>query len=689
MIKLPSIHIGKLSMLLSILVWLALLFVDLVRIFGIINSLESGISSEITWILEILFFFTLYFFYSHNLEKNKQKDFLNLIWRAASTGLFATVVALLIELFYFTLGESKLGDEPFLKNFFYHVNFALTTIFLISSALLWKHLILYQKTKKVVKQWQAFEFALLVAMFFVFFNKNNLDYSFIFGLVILLVISAVLSGNLKWIPYLNFKEKWKSLLFLFLILVCTGFLFRRFLVYSNAEVYQVNLTDNLFLVALFIFIFLYALFSFLVTLFNLPTSSVFEQKLTEAINFQRLSQSIKPEENEEQVLDILMDSCMSASYADGAWLEILAHGSETVISQRRFLDLKTQEDLAKAISQSSDSNKSQNNLEPQNIRIIHPTYESALIIPMEVNNSKIGKMILVKEVKDGFNKEMISIIETFSRQACIAVENHRLLNQAIKNERYQEELKIAQRVQKALLPTKLDHPESFEICAYSNAADEVGGDYYDTFKLDEDRYVLIIGDVSGKGTSAAFHMSQMKGIFHSLIQLNLSPAEFMIRANAALSKCLEKNHFITASIFLINIREQKICHSRAGHVPTLFFQAKENKSEFMLFDGLGLGILRNRKYENHVQEKTFHYSSGDILVLITDGIVEAKNQKGQQFGFERIRSLVEIHKDKNPKEIQNLLIDSLHAFVGGNGMIDDDYSMMVVKFLTPEENNKH
>ncbi|WP_332911621.1 hypothetical protein [Algoriphagus boritolerans] len=155
-----------------------------------------------------------------------------------------------------------------------------------------------------------------------FFNKNNFDYSFLFGMVILLVISAVLSGNLKWIPYLTFKEKWKSLLFLFIILICIGYLFRRFMAYSEAETYQVNLTDNLFLMALFGFIFIYAIFSFLVTLFNLPTSSVFEQKLTEAINFQRLSQSIQPGENEEQVLDILLDSCMSASYSDAAWIEI-------------------------------------------------------------------------------------------------------------------------------------------------------------------------------------------------------------------------------------------------------------------------------------------------------------------------------------------------------------------------------
>lgn len=688
MVKLPSIHIGKLSLLLAILVWLALLFVDLVRLFGLINEINSGISDEITWILEILFFFTVYAFYSYSIGKNVQSDFLNLLWRAASTGIFASVTALLIELFYFSLGDSKLASEPFLKNFFYHVNFALTAIFLISSALLWKHLILYQKNKQVVKQWQAFEFAMLVAMFFVFFNKNNFDYSFLFGMVILLVISAVLSGNLKWIPYLTFKEKWKSLLFLFFILVSIGYLFRRFMAYSDAEAYQVNLTDNLFLMALFGFIFIYALFSFLVTLFNLPTSSVFEQKLTEAINFQRLSQSIQPGENEEQVLDILLDSCMSASYSDAAWIEINPEEQTTGSNQLRFINESMKDELSSLIQKqkaASDwaSTDRPELLHPLPLKLEHPRYESTLLVPIVIHKKAIGRMVLLKEVRDGFNKEMVNIISTFVRQACIAVENHRLLNQAIQNERYQEELKIAQRVQKALLPTKLDHPDTFGICAFSNAADEVGGDYYDTFQLDENRYVLIIGDVSGKGTSAAFHMSQMKGIFHSLIQLNLSPAQFMIKANSALSKCLGKNHFITASIFLINIAQQTICHARAGHIPTLFYQAKEKKSEFMLFDGLGLGILRNKQYENHVQEKTFTYDQGDILVLITDGIVEAKNQKGLQFGFERIRSLVEIHHEKSPEEIQTQLINSLHSFVGGDLMIDDDYSMMVVKFQTP------
>ncbi len=685
MIKTPSLSLGRISLLLAILVWLALVLVDLVRIFGMINNLDSGISEEVTWILEILFFFFLYLVYRHIFWKNRQADFLTLIWRGVSNGLFAAGAGLLTELIYLTLGESKIGTDPFLTNIFYHINFAWTSAFLISTALLWRHLILYQKNKQVVKQWRVFELSMLGSLFFVFFNHNNFDYSFLFGLVILLVVSIRLAVNLKWIPYLNFKEKWKTLLFLFLILLSSGILFYRVLSYGNEAILQINLTDNLFIMALFGFVFAYGLFSFLVTLFNLPTSSVFEQKLTEAINFQKLSQSIQPEDNEEQVLDILLDSCISASYSDGAWIELNSKEQIQLKHPLRLLDQATQTALAALIPKETQSwILSPSTEQSQTVRLNHDVYKSALLVPLIVNKSIVARIVLIKEVKEGFNKEMMNIIGTFARQACISVENHRLLNQAIANERYQEELKIAQRVQKALLPLELDHPASFEICAYSNTADEVGGDYYDTYQVDAAHYVVIMGDVSGKGTSAAFHMAQMKGVFQSLIQLGLKPAEFIKKANAALSKCLERNHFITASIFEIDTNSQTFCHARAGHIPTLWYKAKEKTAEFISMEGLGLGIVRNPSYQNHVHEKTFNYQMGDILVLLTDGILEGRNEKGEQFGYERLKNLVEAHPQLAPSILQQVIIDSLHQFVGGDGMIDDDYSLLVVKFTHPE-----
>ncbi len=681
MIKITSFPLGRISLLLAILIWLALVLVDLVRIFGMINNLESGISEEVTWILEILFFFFVYLVYRHFFWKNRNADFLTLIWRGVSTGLFAAGAGLLTELIYLAFGESKIGSDPFLNNIFYHINFGWTSAFLISTTLLWRHLILYQKNKQVVKQWQVFELSMLGALFFIFFNHNNLDYSFLFGLVILLVISILLAVNLKWIPYLNFKEKWKTLLFLFLILLSSGILFYRVLSYGNEARLQINLTDNLFLMSLFGFVFAYGLFSFLVTLFNLPTSSVFEQKLTEAINFQKLSQSIQPEENEEQVLDILLDSCISASYSDCAWIELNPKEQIQVKNSLRLLDRSTQIGLASLFPQETQSwTFSLTTEQIQPIRLNHPEYKSALLVPLVVNKSILARIVLMKEVKEGFNKEMIGIIGTFARQACIAVENHRLLNQAIENERYQEELKIAQRVQKALLPLKLDHPDTFEISAYSNTADEVGGDYYDTYQVDPNHFVVIMGDVSGKGTSAAFHMAQMKGVFQSLIQLGLKPGEFMKKANAALSKCLERNHFITASVFEINTVTHTFCHARAGHIPTLWYKANEKTAGFISIEGLGLGIVRNPSYQKHVHEKTYEYQVGDLLVLLTDGILEGRNENGEQFGYERLKNLVEANHQLSPPNLQQEIIDSLHQFVGGDGMIDDDYSLLVIKF---------
>jgi serine phosphatase RsbU (regulator of sigma subunit) len=685
MIRLSSPNIGKVSILVAILTWLSLLFVDITRIFGLLNQLESGVSPEVSFILEITFFIMVYIFFNHSIARNERNEFLNLIWRGASTGLLALGVSLLIRLFYYLLGDSRLATDPLLKNFFYHINFALTTLFLISCTLLWKRLILYQKTKKIVQQWQAFEILLLVSMFFIFFNKNTLDYSFLFGLVFITIFSISLSINLKWIPYLTFKEKWKSILFLFIILLATSYLFVEVLSYSDSKVILVNLTDNLFLIGLFSFVFFYTLFSFLVTLFNLPTSSVFEQKLVEAINFQRLSQSIKPGQSENQVLDILVDSCMSASYADSGWLELRDEMNASVFFHKRFID---KEDLQKLFDLINDTKpfanfeweKEDNENKVFQGKIADSLYKSALMVPLVVNQRTIGRVYLLKEVKDGFNKEMVNIISTFVGQACISVENYRLLNEAIKNERYKEELKIAQRVQRSLLPDTLHHDDSFEICGFSIAADEVGGDYYETKKLGDNQFVLIIGDVSGKGTSAAFNMSQMKGIFHSLVQLQPKPGDFLLMANNALSQCLEKNHFITTSYFIIDTEKKTINYSRAGHCPTLYYDHKKKESEYLSIDGMGLGILRNNLYKQYVHEKTFSFLPGDILVLYTDGIVEAKNSKGIEFGYERLKTVLNASATLNVEQIQNKIIQEVYKFIGKNRIADDDYSLMIIKF---------
>jgi len=285
----------------------------------------------------------------------------------------------------------------------------------------------------------------------------------------------------------------------------------------------------------------------------------------------------------------------------------------------------------------------------------------------------------LKEVSEGFNREMTNIIRAFVNQAGISIENFRLLYEAIENERYKEELKIAKMVQKGLLPKQLDMNSSFEIAAFSEAADEVGGDYYDAFTINKEKVALIIGDVSGKGTSAAFHMSQMKGVFNSLAQLGLPPKDFLCNANTALSTSLDRSSFVTCSYFIVDIAARKLEFARAGHCPTLYFDSQSEKSIFFEDKGLGLGILRNDEFGKFLEVRNMQFNSGDILVLYTDGITEAKNMKKHEYGFERLGKLLQDNHSSSPTVIKDIIIKDLYNFCGQESL-DDDYTMLIVKF---------
>jgi serine phosphatase RsbU (regulator of sigma subunit) len=225
----------------------------------------------------------------------------------------------------------------------------------------------------------------------------------------------------------------------------------------------------------------------------------------------------------------------------------------------------------------------------------------------------------------------------------------------------------------------LEKSDEFEIAAFSESADEVGGDYYDTLRINDHLISLIIADVSGKGTTAAFHMSQMKGIFHSLAQEDVEPDQFMNRANQALIYCLERGSFISATYFIINTQTKKIRYARAGHCPVLYYCSSKNSFEYFKDKGIALGMVRNKSYSKFIQAYEFSYQAGDMMVLYTDGITEAKDSKGEEFGYDRLVAVVEEAKSLSPKEIQDHLINRLYEFSGTDN-INDDYTTMIVKF---------
>ena len=672
----------------GVITWLALVLTDLSIVFSSTNNLQAGLPSWLPNVILDLFILALYYYYKLKFDRDDVLNFVDLLWRVFATGLVATVVSLFLKFIEYLLGSTRLTTDVVFIDLMYLINLGLMVGFLIMAFTAWKRLILYQKSKWLLRLWSFFEWTLLLSLLY-----NAFDFPFVEGLywtmlTFFVIIGLVLSANMKWVAYLNFRQKWTSLLLLLLTVFYLLYIF--FTTSSLAEVLSTLTTEftnyrlHVFILSLMTFVTVYSIFSFLVILFNLPTTSVFEQKLEEVVNFQRISQSIQTEQNEDSVYNILLETSVSTVFADAAWLEVKSHNPRPKVFTYKITENESQDiihhlnakNVRGVLDQGSDKTR---NLSKYLATLKGSRFRSILAFPIFVKGDNIGTLALLKELPDGFNREMTRIVSTFANQAGISIENFRLMEEALQNERYKEELKIAKTVQKSLLPEVLEKDDDFDIAAFSESADEVGGDYYDTLRTNDHQVSLIVADVSGKGTTAAFHMSQMKGIFHSLAQDCIRPDVFMCRANQALVYCLERGSFISATFFIVDTCEKKIHYARAGHCPLLYYYAESGKAEYFKDKGIALGMVKNRSYSNFIEANEFEYKSGDIMVLYTDGITEAKNNKGEEFGYDRLAEILLEVKEMTAKQIQEHLIRRLYEFSGSSN-IDDDYTTMIIKF---------
>lgn len=676
----------RLLFMMGAITWLGLVFTDVSILFSTVNQIEPGIPLWLPGLLLNLFILSIFYYYKFKIEHDEVLNFVDLLWRVFATGLIATVTSLALRLVSYLLGDTRLTDHVVYIDLIYLINLGLMISFLIMAFTAWKRLILYQKSKWLLRFWAFFEYGLLISLLYNSFNFPRVEAVYITLLVTLLLAGLVLSGNMKWVAYLNFRQKWTGLLLLLLTIFYLMYGF-----YTNSSYASVisssseefaDYRDHVFILSLMSFVTVYSIFSFLVILFNLPTTSVFEQKLEEVVNFQRISQSIQTEQSEESVYNILLETSVSSVFADAAWLEINSNERKLYtynIMEKEATDIiehLNQQQVRGILDQSTDKTR---NLSRHLATLKSSRFRSILAFPIYVKNENIGMLALLKELPEGFNREMTKIVSTFSNQAGISIENFRLMEEALQNERYKEELKIAKTVQKSLLPEILERSEAFEIAAFSESADEVGGDYYDTMRISEDMVALIIADVSGKGTTAAFHMSQMKGIFHSLAQDCIEPAVFMTRANQALVNCLERGSFISAIIFVVNTKTRLIRYARAGHCPVLYYRAATDTVEYFKDKGVALGMIRNSSYRNFAHTSEFSFGDGDVMVLYTDGITEAKDAKGEEFGYKKLAEILAEVKSLSAREIQDSIISSLYRFSESESL-DDDYTTMVVKF---------
>ncbi len=276
--------------------------------------------------------------------------------------------------------------------------------------------------------------------------------------------------------------------------------------------------------------------------------------------------------------------------------------------------------------------------------------------------------------------QMGELAESFN-QMTTSIED--LMRQAEEKRRLEEELRIARAIQMSLLPQGHLSIPGMAITALCVPAREVGGDYYDLLPLGDRRYGLLIADVSGKGTSAAFYMAELKGLMLSLSRIHRSPRELLINANRIISDHLDSRSFITMIYAVIDLASETMTYARAGHTP-LIVRAGDGDGRAVVKvlapDGMVLGVRidRGELFERLLVEQTLPLGHGDLLLFFTDGISEAMNANSDCFGELRLARLVEEHGDVAPEELRERILREIQAFVG-DAPQHDDMTMILLK----------
>ncbi|MCG8608146.1 SpoIIE family protein phosphatase [bacterium] len=295
------------------------------------------------------------------------------------------------------------------------------------------------------------------------------------------------------------------------------------------------------------------------------------------------------------------------------------------------------------------------------------------LIPLRIQNETKGVVALGDKItKLDFYPEELDFLTTLGNLSMISIENARLFEETLEKQRLEEELQIASEIQKQLLPKACPEIKKYKIAALNISSRQVGGDYYDCFQIDEDKYAVCIADVSGKGAPAALIMSNLQASLHSLVSLGIDIGDMTSRINNLIYRNTAMDKFITYFFALLDTKANTLTSCNAGHNPPYLFHSD---GTFQTFDhgGIILGMMPNMPYET----ETVHLKPGDCVVMFTDGVSEAMNAEEDEFEEKRIEACILENYELSADQILEKLIDAVKDFSAGQPQADDITSLII------------
>jgi sigma-B regulation protein RsbU (phosphoserine phosphatase) len=262
------------------------------------------------------------------------------------------------------------------------------------------------------------------------------------------------------------------------------------------------------------------------------------------------------------------------------------------------------------------------------------------------------------------------LLETFAEQLALVIQNTELVKSMVEKERLKSEVMLAREIQRALLPSSPPRHQGVELHGQMVSSTEVGGDYYDYFALDDERIVIAIGDVSGKGIPAAMLMASLQAVFKNrALKGGLAPAALNQELNEYLIDHANPGQFATFFCGVLDLGRSTLTFSNAGQCPALL--STRGFIDRLGNGGMVLGASRLHRFD----EGTVAFRPGDMLFLYTDGVTEQTDSSGEEFGEERLVHFIRANRNLPPVELQNALLSTIASF--GAGRRDDDLTSVI------------
>jgi sigma-B regulation protein RsbU (phosphoserine phosphatase) len=308
---------------------------------------------------------------------------------------------------------------------------------------------------------------------------------------------------------------------------------------------------------------------------------------------------------------------------------------------------------------------------------VHPhellVFSSVMVVPMRFRGHIQGVLVLANP-SDGapFNQHDIGLIQALADQASLALHYARLKNDLVEKERLDRELDFAHRIQQSLLPKQLPDFQHLDLAAKSIPARQVGGDYYDLLRPDDDHVGLVIADVSGKGVAGALMTALCRSAFRTHSKGVLDPGEVLSRVYETVQDDIPEDMFITIGYLVIHLKTGRYVYSRAGHEPLLYLPANEDIMKEIEPAGQALGLAPDvARFRQMIQTAAGELAIGDRLVLYTDGITEAMNRQEEEWGKEQLFEVIRTDRSAKSAELQDNIIQQLLRFTGDVQQFDD------------------